>query len=354
MDCQQYGKSPGIVSRAGAFLKNQEYPGQVFIYWRKEDRRMEKSILGLFPAGRRAFWARTAERQEEIQEIRLRAFQPVSVNLRGREFFLGEDGSFTEAPQKAVRASSQEIAEILKHVCRYSTYAYEDELRQGYITVDGGHRIGIAGQAVREENGSVRMIRNISFLNIRVAHEIRGAADCVLRGMYRNGSLRSALIISPPGCGKTTLLRDLIRQVSDGNRYGAGMAVGVVDERSELAGCFNGVPQLDVGMRTDVMDGCPKLVGMMMLLRAMSPQVLAIDELGSMEEFNCLKSAAFSGCHVLATVHGENLEDVEKRFGVERKIWGQLFERCLVLSGKPGSGRTGVRELELYETGDRQ
>lgn len=308
---------------------------------------MEKSILQLFPAEHRAFWMETAKHQENIQEIRLRAFQPISVQKCGREFFLGEDGFFVEDTAEAVRTEPGELGGLLKHICRYSVYAYEEELRQGYITVDGGHRVGIAGQAVLEGNGTVRTIKNISFLNIRIAHEIKGAADSVMQEMYRKGSLRSTLIISPPGCGKTTLLRDLIRQISDGNRYGRGMTVGVVDERSELAGCYLGIPQLDVGMRTDVMDSCPKIHGMMMLLRSMSPQVLAIDELGSVEEFECLKGAASCGCGILATVHGANLAEVERRFGVEKKVWGQLFDRCILLERKPGEEGIRVTDEEI-------
>lgn len=306
---------------------------------------MEKSILQLFPAEKRDLWTKTAAEQRKLQEIRLRVFRPVTVQMDGREFFLQRNGALAENPGEAVRAEPEDLEGLLRHVCRYSVYAYEEELRQGYITVDGGHRIGIAGQAVRDGEGSVRTVKNISFVNIRIAHEIKGAADAIMENMYQNGRLKSTLIVSPPGCGKTTLLRDLIRQISDGNRFGRGMTVGVVDERSELAGCFLGIPQLDVGMRTDVMDACPKLQGMMMLLRSMTPQVLAIDELGGEEEFACLKSAASCGCRILATVHGDGLEDVSRRFGVRKAVWGQFFDRCILLKGRPGSLRILDEEM---------
>lgn len=224
------------------------------------------------------------------------------------------------------------MLEILQHVCSYSFYAYEEELKRGYLTAPGGHRIGVAGQAVLSENGQVRSLKNISFLNIRVAHECKGAADGILEGVYRGGNVRNVLILSEPGGGKTTLLRDLVRQISDGCSYGRGRSVGVVDERSEIAGCYQGKPQLDVGMRTDVMDGCPKMAGMMMLLRSMAPEVLAVDELGSREELEVLKGAAACGCRVLATAHGNSLEDLVKRFGIEDKVFRQLFS-CLVLPG---------------------
>lgn len=272
----------------------------------------ENSILQLFPASCRAFWHRTAEEQNRIQEIRLRAGRPAVIHMGGREVFLAPSGEFTDSFAHAYAVTGRKLEEILEHICHYSPYAFEEELRRGFVTVAGGHRVGVAGQAVLETDGTLRTLKNISYMNIRISHEIKGAADSILPRMYKAGSLKSTLIISPPGCGKTTLLRDLIRQVSDGNLYGQGMTVGVVDERSELAGSFLGRPQNDVGMRTDVLDGCPKEVGMLLLLRSMSPQVIAIDELGSDGELRALGQASACGCRILATVHGEDRGDIEK------------------------------------------
>lgn len=297
----------------------------------------ENSILQLFPAGKRAFWEYTSAHQKYVREIRLRADRPIVVYIDGKEVFLDREGRFTKCLQEAKAISAKELTELLEHICHYSLYAFEDELRQGFLTVGGGHRVGVAGQAVTEDGKSLRTIKNISCLNIRISHEIKGAADGVLPRMYSLGALKSTLIISPPGCGKTTLLRDLVRQVSDGNAWGRGMTVGVVDERSEIAGSFCGKPQNDVGMRTDVLDACPKSLGMMMLLRSMSPEVIAIDELGNREELEALAQAAACGCRILATAHGESKEDVTARFDVPGVLWRQLFGMVILLGKENGN-----------------
>ncbi len=305
---------------------------------------MENTILRLFPAEKRSFWEYTAAHQRFVREIRLRAGRPIVIYIDGKEVFLDREGHFTERMPEAGSITAEELSKLLEHICHYSLYAYEDELRQGFLTVGGGHRVGVAGQAVTEDGKGLRTIKNISFINIRVSHEIKGAADRVLPRIYGDGGLKSTLIISPPGCGKTTLLRDLVRQVSDGNKWGRGMTVGVVDERSEIAGAFCGKPQNDVGMRTDVLDACPKSLGMMMLLRSMSPEVIAIDELGDGEELEALRRAAVCGCRILATAHGESREDVMSRFDVPESVWRQLF-RMVIILGKE-KGNCVVKEVE--------
>jgi len=305
---------------------------------------MQRSLLQLFPMNRRGFWQTTAKEQVHIQEIRIRCNKPIVVIVNGRERFLNRDGSFLDNPDIAYRAETEEVEALLNHICNYSLYAFEDEIRQGYITVPGGHRVGIAGQVVLESDGSVRTIKNISCINIRVSHQIRGVADKLLPYIFEKGLLKNTLIISPPGCGKTTLLRDMIRQISDGNAYSRGMCVGVVDERSEIAGSYQGMPQNDVGMRTDVLDGCPKAMGMMLLLRSMAPQVIAIDELGGEEDMHALQMAASCGSRIIATVHGAGMEDVVRRFGGGGELLERLFE-CYLLLGKE-KGQPVIKEIK--------
>ena len=262
---------------------------------------------------------------ENLQEIRLRIGHPIIILYKGRELVLRQV------------VTEQAIQETLDYVSNYSLYAYENELRQGFITVEGGHRVGMAGQVIIE-NGRVKNLKQISSLNIRVSHEILHCADKLFPYITYNKQLYHTMIISPPRCGKTTILRDLIRQISDGNKWVKGCTVGVVDERSELAGCYQGIPQNHMGMRTDVLDGCPKADGMLMLIRSMSPQVVAVDEIGAPEDVQAIKYAMHCGCKMLATVHGESMEEIQKKPLFEQLLREQCFERYVVLCNKTTIG----------------
>lgn len=260
--------------------------------------------------------------EDGLQEIRLRAGQKVLFYCDGQEYTLKTKESCMITPE--------EVQETIQYATGYSLYAYEQELKQGYITIEGGHRIGIAGQVILDQNG-VRNFRYISSVNIRVAHQVRGCADAVMPFLINQGNVYSTLIIAPPGCGKTTLLRDLIRQIANGCDHLRGKTVGVVDERSELGGCYLGIRQNDLGIRTDLLDACPKADGMLMLIRSMGPEVIAVDEIGSAEEVGILRYAMHCGCRTLATVHGESYQEIRDKPMFEDFFRLRLFERYVVL-----------------------
>lgn len=207
----------------------------------------------------------------------------------------------------------------------------------------GGHRVGIAGKVIVEA-GSVKTIKNITFINIRVAHEVTGCADRVLDFIHDGDSLFHTLIISAPGCGKTTMLRELIRKISDGTQHYHGQTVGVVDERSELGACYMGIPQNNLGKRTDILDCCPKDVGMMMLIRSMSPKVIAIDEIGSTKDIEAIKYVINSGCTIIGTVHGDSYEDIISKPVLKELIEQNTFKRFITLSKENGVGT--IKELK--------
>ena len=289
-------------------------------------RGIQEQVLGLFPEYLRFRWKRAAQEAAGLQEIRLREKKPVILLIRGKEL--------TEDVKRARALPAEELEAVLKHICKYSLYAYEEEFSKGFVSADGGFRVGIAGEVIMRRDGTVKNIRSVSSLNIRVAHEACGTGKRALPYLYEKGLPVSTLIVSPPGCGKTTLLRDLIRLVSDGDSVRAGRTVGVVDERSELAGCVQGIPANDLGCRTDVLDGCPKDVGMMMLLRSMSPQVVAVDE---------LEQVMKCGCSVLATIHAGSYEELCRKCFMERLVEGRAFRRYLMLGKK--DGRFGIEKV---------
>ncbi len=276
---------------------------------------------------------------DNLQEIRLRINAPLMIVYDNQETFITENSKLTSVPRDAVQISRNEIRETMEYISNYSLYAFEEEIRQGFITISGGHRIGIAGKTIIEED-SVKSIKHISFINIRLAHQVKGCADTVLpylinkeaRGIYHT------LIISPPRCGKTTLLRDIIRQLSDGSSYLPGINIGVVDERSEIGACYMGTPQNDLGIRTDILDCCPKAKGMMMLIRSMSPQVIAVDEIGSKEELDAIDYVIGCGCKLIATVHGSSIEDIRNKPVLGSLVDKKLFERYVILSNKKSIG----------------
>ena len=332
---------------------------------RKRVRGIEaRQVQDLFGRNVRRLLAEAGLDYERLYEIRLRAGRPVFLTYDGGESFLRSRG------REPYLVTREDLKETLEYVSGYSLYAYEEELRQGYLSVQGGHRVGVTGKVILDGD-RVRGMKYISCINVRLAHQIPGCADGVMPFIRQKDWTAHTLIISPPRCGKTTLLRDIIRQLSNGRKIGGvesdecgagqnsccgpekekgegsrmeggnartwipGLTVGVVDERSELAGCYQGIPQNDLGMRTDVLDGCPKAAGMQMLIRSMSPAVVAVDELGKEEDFRAVEAVIHCGCKLIATAHGNDVEDVLRTPFFRRLREMEVFERYIVL-GKDG------------------
>ncbi len=275
----------------------------------------------------------------EIEELRLRVSQPLLVRTSDMDLFISQEGKVT-SPNKAYVLKKEDLACALERMTHSSVYAAEEDLKQGFLTLPGGNRVGVTGEAVLQY-GQVQTMKHISSLNVRLARDIPGRSLKILPLLINeDGSVCHTLLISSPRAGKTTLLRDLIRSISNGvPQLGLrGQTVGVVDERGELAGMWQGVPTYDLGYRTDVLDGCPKAKGMSMMVRSMSPQVLAMDELGHTDDVAAILDALRTGVKIFSTAHAGSLEEARNRPVITQLLDQGVFERLVVLSRQHGPG----------------
>lgn len=268
--------------------------------------------------------------QVRAEELRLRLGWPMTALL--------PEG---ERPLGGPPVERRELEQLLEIASRASIHAVLEQLRQGYLTVEGGHRVGLCG-TVSLRGGEIHSLRALSSASVRVARQVRGVSADVLDRLCPNGVLADTLIVSPPGLGKTTLLRDIVRRVSEGEGC-RPQRVALADERGEVAALYDGVPQLEVGRRTDVTEGCPKAQGLMLLLRAMNPQVLAVDEITAPEDAAALETAAGCGVTLLATAHGTSRADLSRRPVYRSLLEGGLF-RYLVQIRREGEGRVYTTE----------
>ncbi|MBS6252029.1 MAG: stage III sporulation protein AA [Clostridium sp.] len=259
---------------------------------------------------------------EQIQEIRIRVGRPIILKLQNLDILI------------EYIVNQTEILQILEKICENSIYAYKNQICNGYITIKGGHRIGITGSAV-VENEKIINIKYITSLNFRIARQVLNCSNKIIGQVIdeKNQDIYNTLIVSPPGRGKTTILRDLIRNLSNGidEINFKGRTCGVVDERGEIAAMYKGVPQNDIGIRTDIIENISKAKGIKILIRTMAPEIIACDEIGSKEDVEAIQEAIISGVKGIFTMHGRTLDDVKSNNQINKLIEENKIEKIIFI-----------------------
>ena len=274
---------------------------------------------------------------DEIEEIRIRTDKPISVKVNNSNRILKH------------KVSQEELLRTFEKVCENSVYSYRNQICEGFITIKDGHRVGITGNVVME-NDRVININYISSLNFRIARQKLECSNEALEYVIDidNNNIFNTLIVSPPGCGKTTILRDLIRKLSNGIKEinFKGKTVGIVDERGEIAAMYKGIPQNDVGVRTDVVDNISKDKGMKMLVRSMAPEIITCDEIGSKQDVQAINYAVCSGVKGIFTAHGGSIEEINLNPELTELLKKNIFEKIIFLDVKQKGKISKVYELD--------
>ncbi len=284
-----------------------------------------REILSVMPDNLKFILGKAFEQLAEIEEIRLRTGRPLIIGTAGGNFAVLSSGNISPAIGGAYIVNETDIKRIFSSICDNSVYAHTEEIKKGYITIRGGHRVGFSGKAVMSGN-EVENIRDINSINIRIASQRLGMASEYISGILKNGQIVNTLVISPPCCGKTTLLRDLTRQISN-----SGIKVSVIDERGEIAAMYRGVPQNDVGVQTDVIEDAPKAKAIEIMLRSMSPQVILCDEIAAEEDVNALKKCFGAGVGVIASAHAGSYDEIKNRNLIKPVLGEDGFKQVIVL-----------------------
>ena len=297
-------------------------------------------ILIYFPTNIRNLLYNEIKNEELLEEIRIRINKPIILKFNKSEQII------------KYFVNQEEILRILQSVCENSIYSYQHQIAEGFVTVKGGHRVGISGSCV-VENGKVININYINSLNFRVARQIFNISKNALKYILniKENTIFNTLIVSKPGCGKTTLIKDITRQISDGTDDFKGLKVGVVDERGEIAALYRGIPQNDIGLRTDVIDNVSKNDGMKMLIRSMSPEVIIADEIGNINDIEAINYAVCSGTKGIFTAHGQVLEDLYINKTLNELMNQNIFEVIIFLNTKE---KGEIREVFILDKIERK
>ncbi len=260
--------------------------------------------------------------ENELEEIRIRVQRPILLKTRQADLIID------------YLVTTSEMLQIIERLCENSIYAYKNQICEGFLTIKGGHRIGITGTAVVEQEKIINL-KYITSLNVRIAREIKNCSNDILTQIINqeNNSIFNTIIVAPPGKGKTTMLRDIIRNISNGipSMNFKGMTCGLVDERGEIAAMYKGIPQNEIGIRTDVIENISKEKGMKMLIRSMTPEVIACDEIGSKEDIQAIQQAMTAGIKGIFTIHGKNMQDLKRNIGINNLIENKQIEKIIFL-----------------------
>jgi len=296
--------------------------------------------------------------ENNAYEIRLRINSPVEMKSTTGDFFLDLNKKTKNNIDGYYLIKKSDIEETIAKLTLNSIHAFEKEMQNGYITIEGGHRVGLGGDCIYDKD-KFNGFKNITSLNIRIAREFKGCSEKFLKYLFTSDRIYNTLIVGPPLSGKTTLIRDIACFISDGanSPYFQGCDITLIDERGELSAIYNGIPQMYVGRRTDILAYCMKKEGFTMSIRALSPRVIISDELGSKDDFEIIQYALKSGVNVITTAHGFDMEDIKKNLYLKNIIENNFFERIVILNGSKSP--TTIKQIYdisndrmIYDDGD--
>lgn len=272
--------------------------------------------------------------EHDAFEIRLRINSPLSIKCVQGNYFLDLNKKSSSIPDAYYFINKRDIEETIANLTLNSIHAFEREIQNGYITIEGGHRVGLSGDCIYN-NDNFKGFKNVTSLNIRIAREFKGCSNNYMKYLINNNNVYNTLIIGPPLSGKTTFIRDIAVNLSDGIKepYFQGCDITLIDERGEISSIYNGIPQMSVGHRTDLLAYCMKKEGFIMSIRALSPKIIISDELGSKDDFEIIQYALKSGVNIITTAHGFDMEDIKKNIYMKNIIENNFFDRIVTLEG---------------------